>query len=303
MNKSIEILCAVICTYEKKKLAIICPIGKMISSLETFNPEYLVKRFSGDINKAYSIDTLFEVEQMIAPIVNRFGKIPDRSHATIAGIRNAETGEDIPDIKKEIDELYSIEKDLESSGYNTYSVFYVEHNIEDFTDEDDIPFSEDRTLMKINIDDYNLEGLINEIRNSNIDLSTNIPTLFNECFIDKNYYNIIGYDKYLGIDDIKQFFNSIEEGSLYIPFAKIDKYGKLNLANGENLELNLINTGEMEFKEDNECGISIDLIDNKYIFNPVEYVSNENCSISILEDVGYLTNKILDIIEKFNKIC
>lgn len=304
MNTSIEILCAVTCIYKNKKLAIICPLGKIIADLETFNPEYLAKRFSGDLNKAYSMDALVEVEQMLAPIVNRFGKIPDRSYATIAGIRNSETGEDMIHIKKELDELHTIEKDLEDKGYNSYGVFYVEHNIEDFTDESDIPFSEDRTLMKINSDDYDLEGLINEVRSSNIDLTSNIPSLFNECLVDIEYYNNIGTNKVLDIEDINEFFSSVEEGSLYIPFAKINKNGKLNLANGENIELTLINTGEMDFNENNEYGISVDLIDNEYIFNPVEYIfhnNNENSSISILEESEDLTNKILNIIEKFKK--
>lgn len=306
MNKSIEILCAITCTYENKKLSIMCPLGKIIDSLESFDPEHLAKRFSDNINKAYSIDALVEVEQMIAPIVNRFGKIPDKSYATIAGIRNVETGEDMPHLKNKIDELYNIEKELKDRGYNTYSVFYVEHNIEDFTDENDIPFSEDRTLMKINIEDYNLEGLINDVRTSYINevSSSSIPSLFNECFIDTEYYNVIGKDTILNIEDINKFFSSVEEGSLYIPFARKNLEGILTLANGEKIELNSINTGEMEFDENNEYGISVDLIDNEYIFNPVEYVfheNNKNYSISILEEGEDLTNKIIDILERFKK--
>ncbi|SDO91608.1 hypothetical protein [Clostridium gasigenes] len=306
MDKSIEILCAVTCTYENKKLAIICPVGKIIDSLENFNPEYLANRFSGDVNKAYSIDSLVEIEQMIAPIVNRFGKIPDRSYATIAGIRNVETGEDMPHLKNKIDELYNIEQELEDCGYNTYGVFYIEHNIEEFTDENDIPFSEDRALMKVSCADYNLEGLINEVRENYIsDIPTStIPILFNECFIDQEYYNIIGKDRILNMKDINNFFSNVQEGSLYIPFARKDIYDTLSLANGEKIKLNSINTGEMEFDKNNEYGISVDLIDNKYIFNQVEYVFHENnkkYSISILEESEDLTNKIIYIIEKFKK--
>lgn len=306
MSKSIEILCSVTCTYENKKLAIMCPVGKVIDTLENFNPKYLAKRFSGDINKAYSIDSLVEIEQMIAPIVNRFGKIPDRSYATIAGIRDSETGEDMPHLKSEIDDLYPIEKELENEGYSTYGVFYVEHNIEEFTDENDIPFSVDRTLMRIESDEYNLDGLINYVRDNYINEvpSSFIPGLFNECFMDLEYYKTIGKDKVLTMSDVDNFFENVEEGSLYIPFARKDKDNNLILANGEQIELSSINTGEMEFDETNEYGISVDLINNEYVFNPVEYVFNENnqnYSISILEEGEELTDKIVDIIEKFKK--
>lgn len=305
MSKSIEILCAVTCTYENKKLAIICPVGKIIENVENFNPEYLAKRFSGDINKAYPVEVLVEVEQMIAPIVNRFGKIPDVSYATIAGIRDADNGEDMPRFKAKIDELYTLEKDLFDKGYNTYGVFYVEHNIEKFTDETDIPFSEDRTLMKANCENYDLNGLINTIRDAYIDTvsSSSIPSLFNECFIASDYYSIIGKDKSLTIDDINNFFINVEEASIYLPFAIEKSKDKVNLATGEEVELNSINVGEIKFNEKNEYGISIDLIDSKYIFNLVEYIfdeNNKNYSISILEDGGDLTSKVLDLIEKFN---
>ena len=306
LSKSIEILCALTCIYENKKLAIMCPVGKVIDSLENFNPEYLASRFSGDVNKAYSIDSLVEIEQMLAPIVNRFGKIPDRSYATIAGIRDSETGEDMPHLKNKIDELYTIEKDLENEGYSTYGVFYVEKNIEKFTDENDIPFSEDRTLIRINSNEYNLYELISYVRDNYINeiSSSDIPSLFNECFKDIEYYNTIGKDKVLDISDINKFFNDVEEGSLYIPFARKDKNNNLILGNGKKVELNSINTGEMEFDDNNEYGISVDLIDNEYVFNPVEYVfheDNQSYSISILEEGEELTTKIINIIEMFRK--
>lgn len=304
MNKSIEILCAITCIYEVKKLAIICPLGKITGTVDTFNPEYLAKRFSGDVNTAYTVDSLVEIEQMIAPIVNRFGKIPDKSYATVAGIRDMETGDDMPFLKAELDKLYPIEKELIDLGYNTYGVFYVEHNIEEFADKNDIPFSEDRTLINIPCKNFNLEGLICEVRKTYIDeISVScIPSLFNECFRDIEYYNKIGIDNICNMQDINKFFNKVPDGSIYIPFARRDIYGKLNLANGEKISLNSINTGEMEFEANNEYGISIDLIVDNYVFNPVEHVFHENSnnySISILEEGEDLTNKVMTLIEKY----
>ena len=306
MSNQIEILCALTCTYESKKLAIMCPVGKIIDRLENFNPEFLAKKFSGDVNKVYSLDSLVEIEQMIAPIVNRFGKIPDRTYATIAGIRDAETGEDMIHLKEKIDELYTIEKDLQGEGYSSYGVFYVEENIEKFIDENDIPFSEDRTLMRINKDKYNLYGLINYVRDNYINeiAYSSIPGLFNECFMDLEYYKTIEKIRILNMDDINKFFSTVEEGSLYIPFARKDLNNNISLGNGEKIALTSINTGEMEFDETNEYGISVDLIDNEYVFNPVECVfhkNNNNYSISILEEGEELTQKVINTIEMFKR--
>lgn len=304
MKKSIEILCTVTCIYENKKLAIICPLGKIIDNLENFNAKYLANRFSADIDKVYPLESLAEIEQLIAPIVNRFGKIPDKCYATISKILDAENGAAIPKLKNEIDELYTIEKELEELGYTSYGVYYVEHNIDKFVDETDIPFSEDKTLFKINIENYNLDKLISYIRKiySNTISCEFIPKLFNECFTYSKYNNL--KDKNLNMKDIELFFRNIEEGSLYIPFAIRTTSRNVKLATGEEIELNSINNSELNFDEVNEYGISIDLIDSTYIFNIVEYVFHENTnnfSISILEENKYLTNKVLDFIESF--IC
>lgn len=306
MKKSIEILCAVTCIYEHKKLAISCPLGKIIENLESFNAEYLANRFSADIHKVYPLESLGEIELLIAPIVNRFGKIPDKSYATIARILDSESGADMPELKNKIDELYPIEKELKKLGYDSYGVYYVEHNIEKFTDENDIPFSEDKTLLKININNYNLDELINYVRKiySNNISSQSIPKLFNECFTYSDCNLFKKRDMNLNMKDIEVFFENTEEGSLYIPFAIRNTTNNVKLATGEEIEINLINSNELNFDEVDEYGISIDLIDSSYIFNIVEYVFHKNTnnfSISILEENKFLENKFLALIEKF--IC
>lgn len=303
MIKNIEILCAVTCVYEDKKLAIICPLGKIIEPIEKFDAKYLANRFSGDIDTTYPIEALVEVEQILSPIVNRFGKIPDKSYATIAGIRGVETGEDMKSLKKQIDEIYTIEKDLTDDGYESYSVYYVDSNIEDFTDELDIPFSEDRTLLTIDSGKYDIYGLIRYIRKKFLNVPEyNIPKLFNECLEHNEYYEIIGREKVLDDTDVKEFYKSVNEGSIYIPFAIKNSENIIALGNGEKFKCGTINIGEVQLSEEVKYGICIDLVNNKYIINQVESVYSESIgmnSICIVEDAQELTLKLIDTIQKF----
>lgn len=313
-NERIDILCAITYVYKRKKLAIMCPIGRMQQSIKDFDIDKLAVMFNAPISITYPCDAIGAAENMIEPIVKSFGRRPDDAYSMVVDIEESDTEESLDELKNEFDMLYPIERNLKAEGYKVYPIFYVINNIEKFKDSNDFERNDDNIgeIARIKYNEFDLEAFIKgvrEIHKGKID-EEQIPILLkhNDEDLSENYdiYESIGkYDpssklEILDIEFIYKYLNETNDRAIGIFSAYDNMDGNIELLNGESIQYGDINSGEMEFYDDTAFVLTIELMNGYYIFKQYMFTSSFS-RYEVLEDAGDLTDILLDVILKYKK--
>lgn len=313
-SESIDILCAITYIYRRKKLAIMCPVGRMQQSIKDFDIDNLAAMFNAPISITYPCDVIGAAENMIEPIVKSFGRRPDDAYSMVVDIEESDTEESLGELKNDFDMLYPIERNLIAEGYKIYPVFYVIDNIEKFKDSKDFERNDDNIgeIARIKYNEFDLGAFIKGGRdtyNGEID-EEQIPILlkYNDGDLAENYevYESMGkYEPYskietLDIEFINKYLDEDNDRAIGIFSGHDDTYGNIILLNGENIQDEYINSGEMKFYDDTIFVLTIELMDGYYIFKQYEFTSSFS-RYEVLEDAGDLTNILLEVILKYKK--
>jgi len=308
-NESIDILCAITYIYRRKKLAIMCPVGRMQQSIKNFDIDKLAVMFNAPIGITYPNDAIWASENMMEPIVEGFGRIPDDSYPMVIGIEESDTEESLDELKNEFDMLYPIEERLKEEGYKTYPVYYVINNIEKFKDSNDFERDDDNIgeIARIKYNEFDLESFIKGVRdilNGKI-REDEIPMLllnYGDGDLEENkyIYESIGKEKILDTEFINEYLTEDNDHAIGIHAGYDNLDGTIEVLNSGSIPRSDINVGEMEFYDDTNFVLTIELIDGYYIFKQCEFVTSFS-SYNILEDAGDLTEKLLDVILKYKK--
>lgn len=307
-NDKIDILCAITYVYKRKKLAIMCPVGRMQQSMNNFNVENLATMFNAPISITYPCDVIGYSEKMIEPIVKSFGRVPDDAYSMVVDIEESDTEKSLNELREDFDKLYPIEENLKADGYKIYPIFYVINNIEEFKDLND--FERDINnigeIARIKYEKFDLDRFIKEVRknyNNKID-EKNIPNLLTynkESLIENcNIYESIYKDESLSIEFINQYLRESTSNVIEIISGYDNMDGNIVLLNGKSISDEDINSGEMEFYDDTIFMLTIELVDNYYIFKQYMFTTSFS-RYEPLDDSGDLTNILLDIILKYKK--
>lgn len=306
-NERIDILCAITYVYKRKKLAIMCPIGRMQQSKENFDIKNLALMFNAPIDITYPCDAVCVSENMLEPIVKAFGRRPDESYSMIVDIEETDTNESITELKHEFDNLYPITKHLTDKGYKIYPVFYVINNIDKFKDFDDYEKNDDNygEIIRIKQEDFDLESFIKymrEISRSQI-AEDQTPALLEWCDekfeINTDILDNFGANEIIDTEYINKYINDTKDSAIGFVFGFDDMSDNIELITGEKVPYDF-NVGEMEFYENTAFSFTMEVKDGYYIFKACElYLSYSN--YKILEDAGDLQDLLIDVILKYKK--
>lgn len=304
-NETIDILCAITYVYKRKKLAIMCPIGRMQQSIENFDINNLALIFNAPINITYPCDAVGVSENMIEPIVKGFGRRPDESYSMIVDIEETDNNESVTELKNEFDKLYPIRKHLTDQGYKIYPIFYVIDNIDKFKDSDDYEKEDDNygEIIRIKQEEFDLESFVKYMRSVSEDKvgENETPALlewYGEDFgLNQDILEYVDEGEIIDIDNIKKYLSEIEDSAIGFIFGYDDMEDNIELITGEKIPYDF-NVGEMEFYDDTAFSFTMEVKDGYYIFKACElYLSYSN--YKILEDAGDLKDLLIDVILKY----
>lgn len=307
-NDKVDILCAITYVYKRKKLAIMCPVGRMQQSMNNFNVENLARMFNAPISITYPCDVIGYAERMIEPIVKSFGRLPDDAYSMIVDIEESNTEKSLNELREDFDKLYPIEENLKAEGYKIYPIFYVINNIDKFKDSNDFErdLNNKGEIVRIKYEKFDLDRFIKEVRknyNNEID-EKNIPNLLTynkENLIENcNIYESIDKDKSLSIEFINKYLRESTSNVIEIISGYDNMDGDIILLNGKSISDEDINSGEMKFYDDTIFTLTIELVDDYYIFKQHMFTTSFS-RYEPLDDSGDLINILLDIILKYKK--
>lgn len=165
-------------------------------------------------------------------------------------------------------------------------------------------------FFRIKADRYNLQGLIEEVReNYKEQFSPDcIPMICKrkskyKFSLNRDFYEEFEWDRLLTMEDINKYFIEAKGATICIYFANTDVMGDIKLADGNEKLNERSKIGEMNFYEDTAFAMTVELIDGEYIFNQAQYTAGaDNCpaSLYILNDAGELSNRMMALIDKYN---
>lgn len=163
-------------------------------------------------------------------------------------------------------------------------------------------------LVKVKIEEFDLEKLINTIKNnySSEIFGEYTPVLFHKeqsgnIYVDMNMY---GFDEVLSTSKTIGFLHENEDALVYLDFGIDNIEEIIEFGDGSSESKDSVNIGDMVFTEDNSYGISIEKREGNYIFNEVDHTAcsgNSEAKIRNLKDGKELKEKLRKFLKSFIK--
>lgn len=263
--------------FDKSKLIVMYPVGSNTMEYEDYEVEVEALFLKDGIEKAFEKEDIDLANENIKPLETFLTK-PNKVIPFVTSIKNTETNEEIIKLLEEFDEEYELKDYYINKGYLFKNLLEVCENIKDFIPKENI---ENLNILKINKDEFDLEGFIKNSKDSlnvnNIHIKMKKSDLTDRLYIEGNE-------------------------SEYVVFARLENKSII-CANNKTYDIN-VDKGDLEINENRDFGYVIDFYEDFMTFKVANFnykTSNNNKIAQVVDYSGLFKKEMIDYLDNFKK--
>ena len=272
MKRQLEISYSFGYVYDKSKLIAMYPVGTNVISEDEYEMEVEAAFLEDGIDAAFEYEDIKTANDVMKPL-EMFLMKPNKIIPFVDSIKDFDTKEELPKLLNDFDAEYELKKDYEEKGYEFNNYYEVFKNVTNYIPKENL---ENLNILKIEADKFDMDKFINDIK-INLDEVMN-PNII-PVFMEKS-----NLTPRLFIKSKKE-----ESNSFYVPFAvDASSYERcVYCANGQKIEDENIDMGDLEISITKDAGYIIENIDNILNFKISNFNSKTENNNQITQVVDY----------------